>query len=171
MTLSLEEARLTKQDNTTHAKIVAICISEKRGTKKCRITKGILEKNTGLSGDAHAGKNSLRQVSILAEESIKKMEEKGLTTVPGIFAENIVTSGIDLLSLRLGTRVSVGKTAILEITQIGKKCHTGCEIYKQIGDCIMPREGIFARVIKGGMVQEGDTIMPLEGTKQSKSNQ
>ncbi len=139
-------------------KVVAVCISSRRGVKKQKVTKGSLIENTGLEGDAHASHNTLRQVSLLAVESIKKMENKGLNTTPGLFAENIDTEGIDLLSLKPGSRISVGNSAVLEITQVGKECHTKCEIYTQVGDCIMPREGVFARVIQGGTVKKGDTI-------------
>lgn len=139
-------------------KVVAVCISSRKGVKKQKVTKGSLIKNTGLEGDAHASHNTHRQVSLLAVESIKKMENKGLKTTPGLFAENIDTEGIDLLSLKPGSRISVGNSAVLEITQVGKECHTKCEIYTQVGDCIMPREGVFARVIQGGTVKKGDTI-------------
>jgi MOSC domain-containing protein YiiM len=97
-------------------------------------------------------------VSLLALESIRKMEAMGLRLKPGDFAENITTEGLDLVSLPLGTRLAVGSEVVLEVTQIGKECHTGCAIFKQVGKCIMPREGIFARVIRGGTVQEGDCI-------------
>lgn len=154
-----------KTENTNRAskeaRVVAVNTSEKRGTVKKEITKGYLRKNRGLVGDAHADPATHRQVSLLAVESVKKMERKGLKTAPGIFAENINTEGIDLLSLPPGSRISIGKKVILEITQIGKECHSRCEIFTQIGDCIMPREGIFARVIKGGPVQKGDTILLL----------
>jgi MOSC domain-containing protein YiiM len=145
--------------------VVAVCISEKRGTKKKMIPCGILEENKGIEGDAHACSDSIRQVSLLAAESIQKMEEKGLETTPGLFAENIVTSGIDLMSLKPGTRLSIGQTVMLEITQIGKECHAHCEVFLQVGDCIMPREGVFARVIQGGTVQEGDRILLIDHEK------
>ncbi len=143
------------------AKVVSINISERRGTIKKEIEKGYLRKNRGLVGDAHADPNTHRQVSLLAVESVKKMELKGLKTVPGLFAENINTEGINLLSLQLGSRISIGKKVILEITQIGKECHSRCEIYTQVGDCIMPREGVFTRVIRGGPVHKGDSISLL----------
>lgn len=146
------------EHKSSEARVVAVCISEKRGTKKTCIWQGQLEKNFGLVGDAHSGSSSHRQVSLLAIESVRKMEEKGLKAVPGIFAENITTEGIELLSLKPGSKISVGDEAVLEITQIGKKCHSGCEIFKQIGDCIMPREGLFSRVISGGMVKKNDRI-------------
>jgi MOSC domain-containing protein YiiM len=143
------------------AKVVSVNISERRGTIKKEIEKGYLRKNRGLVGDAHADPDTHRQVSLLAVESVKKMEHKGLKTVPGLFAENINTESINLLSLQPGSRISIGKKVILEITQIGKECHSRCEIYTQVGDCIMPREGVFARVIRGGPVQKGDRIFLL----------
>jgi MOSC domain-containing protein YiiM len=146
------------EHRSSKARVVAVCISENRGTKKSSIRQGRLKENFGLVGDAHADSNSHRQVSLLAIESVKKMEEKGLKAVPGIFAENITTEGIELLSMKPGSKISIGEKAVLEITQIGKKCHSGCEIFTQIGDCIMPREGLFARVISGGMVKKNDTI-------------
>ena len=136
-------------------------VSGRRGTKKREIDQGRLIENFGLEGDAHAGPASHRQVSLLGNESIIKMIAKGLDAVPGIFAENIITEGIDLVCLEPGTRISVGKTAVLEITQIGKECHTGCEITALVGECIMPTEGVFARVIEGGTVQKGDSITLL----------
>lgn len=149
------------EHRSSKARVVAVCISENRGTKKSSVRQGRLEKNFGLIGDAHADSNSHRQVSLLAIESVKKMEEKGLEAVPGIFAENITTEGIELLSMKPGSKISIGEKAVLEITQIGKKCHSGCEIFTQIGDCIMPREGLFTRVISGGIVKENDTIKIL----------
>lgn len=139
------------------AVIKAISVSEEKGTKKDSVNKAILKEDFGIVGDAHAGSRN-RQVSLLAEESIQKMKDKGLKLVPGDFAENITTQGIDLLKLKLGERLRVGQSAILEISQIGKVCHTPCNIYYQAGDCIMPREGIFAKVIKGGMIKPGDTL-------------
>lgn len=149
------------EHRSSKARVVAVCISENRGTKKSSVRQGRLEKNFGLIGDAHADSNSHRQVSLLAMESVRKMEEKGLKAVPGIFAENITTEGIELLSMKPGSQILVGDEAVLEITQIGKKCHSGCEIFTQIGDCIMPREGLFTRVISGGIVKENDTIKIL----------
>jgi MOSC domain-containing protein YiiM len=151
------------------ARVVAVCISEKKGTRKHEISLGVLEENAGFIGDAHFCPESVRQVSLLASESIKKMQEKGLVTNPGLFAENIVTSGLDLLDLKPGTRISIGRTVVLEITQIGKECHLHCEVYRRIGDCIMPREGVFARVVRGGRVQKGDKILQVE-TPESNSS-
>lgn len=138
-------------------KVVAISISKKKGTKKENIPVGILIADHGLKDDAHAG-NWHRQVSLLAIESIEKIRSKGLDVKPGDFAENITTTGIELVSLPIGTRLKIGREALIEVTQIGKECHTRCAIYKQVGDCVMPREGIFARVIKGGEVRPGDVI-------------
>ncbi len=140
------------------AGIIAVCKSDKKGTKKKDVREGLLKENFGLVGDAHADCCTHRQVSLLAVESIDKMRALGLELSPGDFAENLTTEGIDLVSLPVGTRMSVGKQVLLEVTQIGKECHTKCAIYKQVGKCIMPEEGVFARVIKGGPVRAGDQI-------------
>ena len=139
-------------------KIVAVCISEKKSTRKKNVNRGELKENFGLVNDAHSDPCTHRQVSLLAMESILKMQALGLKVGPGDFAENLTTKGIDLVSLPIKTRIFVGDTAILEVTQIGKECHTPCAIYYQAGICIMPEEGIFVRVIKGGMVKIGDEI-------------
>ena len=144
------------------ARVAAVCKSEKKGTKKETITEGILREDYGLINDAHAGVSPHRQVSLLAIESINKMRQLGFDVSPGDFAENLTTEGIDLTSISTGTRLLVGQEVILEITQIGKECHTGCAIYRQIGKCIMPREGVFAKVILGGLVKVGDAIRVLE---------
>jgi len=138
------------------SEIKAICTSKAKGEKKQNIPTAVLKENFGIIGDAHAG--SARQVSLLAEESIEKMKEKGLTLKFGDFAENIVTSGIDLKNLRPSTKIRLGQHAILEITQIGKVCLSRCAIYYQTGDCIMPKEGIFAKVLKGGEIKVGDQL-------------
>jgi len=140
------------------ARIIAVCKSKKKGTRKEDVKEGLLEDDFGLVGDAHADCCTHRQVSLLAVESIDKMRALGLELSPGDFAENLTTEGIDLVSLPVGTRVSVGKQVLLEVTQIGKECHAKCAIYKQVGKCIMPEEGVFARVIKGGPVRVGDQI-------------
>lgn len=142
-------------------KILAVCTSENTGERKKNIGKGMLIVGHGLEGDAHAG-DWHRQVSLLAMESIKKMRRKGLDVGPGDFAENLTTEGIDLVSLPVGTKLKIGEKALGEVTQIGKKCHSRCAIYYQAGDCIMPREGIFVRVLKGGPVQVGDNIEVVE---------
>ena len=140
------------------AKVIAVCTSEKKGTSKKDIEKGILKEQYGMIGDAHADSGWHRQVSLLAVESIEKMRKMGLDVGPGDFAENITCEGIDLPSLPVGTRLYIGDDVLLEISQIGKECHTGCAIFKQTGKCIMPKEGVFARVIRGGVVKTGDSI-------------
>lgn len=143
-------------------KVLAINISERKGEIKHPIEKGYFEENHGLVGDAHAG-NWHRQVSLLGQESIDKMTALGVEGLcTGKFAENITTEGIELAKLPVGTLLKIGET-IMEVTQIGKKCHgTGCQIFTQVGDCIMPREGIFTKVIKGGWVKPGDEIEIVE---------
>ncbi len=140
------------------AKIIAVCRSEKKGVKKGPVAEGVVRENYGLIGDAHADYGTHRQLSLLAIESIKKMRSLGFDVGPGDFAENLTCEGIDLVSLPVGTQLLVGKEVILEVTQIGKECHSGCAIYRQIGKCIMPKEGVFARVIRGGLVRAGNTI-------------
>jgi MOSC domain-containing protein YiiM len=140
------------------ARIIAVCKSEKKGTKKKDVGEGLLKAEFGLVGDAHADCCTHRQVSLLAVESIDKMRALGLEVNPGDFAENLTTEGIDLVSLPIGTRISVGEQIVLEVTQIGKECHAGCAIYRQVGKCIMPEEGVFAKVIQGGPVRAGDHI-------------
>ena len=143
------------------ARIIALCTSEKKGTKKQVVKEGSLEEGFGLIGDAHADCCTHRQVSLLAIESINKMRSSGFDIGPGDFAENLITEGIDLVSLPIGTEISIGNEIILGISQIGKECHSGCAIYRQIGKCIMPKEGVFARVIKGGVVKAGNAIRVL----------
>ncbi|MEN4017052.1 MAG: MOSC domain-containing protein [Methanobacterium sp.] len=140
------------------AEVIAVCKSEKKQTKKVDIGDACLKENYGIIGDAHGDFNTHRQVSLLAIESIDKMRDLGLNVNPGDFAENLTTAGIDLTILPIGTKLLVGEKVILEVTQIGKECHTRCAIYHQAGDCVMPKEGIFARVIKGGPVKSGDKI-------------
>ena len=139
--------------------IIAICISEEKGERKKPVPSALLRENHGIVGDAHAG-DWHRQVSLLAEESIDTMRDKGLDVTHGDFAENITTKGIDLVSLPIGTRLSLGN-AVIEISQIGKECHTRCAIYYQAGDCVMPREGIFAKVVTGGKLVPGLPISRL----------
>ncbi len=138
------------------AKVEAVCISERKGMKKHPVELIELKRDYGIVGDAHAG-NWHRQVSLLAKESVDTMRISGLTLLPGDFAENILTSGIVLKELPVGTRLSVGE-AILEITQIGKECHTDCEIKRLTGKCVMPTEGVFARVLQGGIVRPDDPV-------------
>ena len=139
-------------------RIIAVCTSEKKQTKKINAGDAYLKENYGITGDAHSSSNTHRQISLLAIESIDKMRDIGLDVNPGDFAENLTTEGIDLVPLPIGTKLSIGKEVILEITQIGKECHTRCAIYQQAGDCIMPKEGIFARVLASGRVKIGDEI-------------
>lgn len=140
------------------AKIVSINISDKKGVRKKPVEEALLKENFGIENDGHASDKWHRQVSLLALESIKKMQAKGLKVGPGDFAENITTEGIDLLGLPVGTRIFAGQDSELEVSQIGKVCHTRCEIYNQAGDCVMPKEGIFVKVIKGGIIKKGDEI-------------
>jgi len=144
------------------AKVVSVGISEKKGTRKDTVASGNLKREYGLVGDAHADSSSHRQVSLLAQESIEKMRHRGFKVGPGDFAENLTCEGIDLVALPVGSRIMVGNTVVLEISQIGKECHTGCAVFKQAGICIMPNEGIFARVIEEGTVNAGDDITILE---------
>lgn len=139
-------------------KIVSINISEKKGVRKKAVEEVNIIENTGIEGDAHASSEWHRQVSLLALESIKKIQAMGLDVKPGDFAENITTEGVDLLSLPMGTRMRIGKDVIGEVSQIGKECHTRCAIYYQAGDCVMPKEGIFIKVLKGGKIKVGDAI-------------
>ncbi|MGE5372092.1 MAG: MOSC domain-containing protein [Solirubrobacterales bacterium] len=138
-------------------KIAAVCISEKKGEKKVDIGEGYLKANHGLEGDAHAGEWH-RQLSLLAVESVNKMKAKGADVVYGDFAENLTVAGIELHTLPIGSRLRTGQGVLLEVTQIGKKCHHGCAIFQQVGDCVMPREGIFVRVLEGGPVKIDDPI-------------
>jgi MOSC domain-containing protein YiiM len=138
-------------------KVKVISISKKKGTRKTNVPSAELKENFGILGDAHAGTEN-RQVSLLAAESIEKMKAKGLDVEPGDFAENITTEGIDLSILKIGDKIKINADIILEISQIGKRCHRRCNIYYQAGDCVMPREGVFARVLKGGIVKAGDKV-------------
>ena len=138
--------------------VIAVCRSDKKGTKKKPVTSVTIKENYGIIGDAHADGSTHRQVSLLAVESIDKMRDKGYDLQPGDFAENITTRGIDWTTLTVGTKIAVGKDVVLEMTQIGKECHAACAIRQQVGNCVMPREGIFTRVIHGGEVRAGDII-------------
>jgi len=140
------------------AQVVAVCLSRKKGTRKKPVAEGILKEGYGVVGDAHADCQTHRQVSLLAIESIDKMRKLGLELNPGDFAENITTEGIDLVAIPIGTKIMVGDEAVLEMTQLGKECHTACEIRKLVGQCIMPKEGIFGKVIRGGTIKAGDKI-------------
>ncbi len=140
------------------AKVLAVCKSKKKGTRKIDIKEGVFIENFGLADDAHADSTWHRQVSFMATESIQKMIDLGLKVGPGDFGENLTTEGINLVSLPIGTEVRVGPEVVLEVTQIGKVCHNKCAIYYQAGTCIMPEEGVFAKVIHGGTVKTGDEI-------------
>ncbi|MBI2857674.1 MAG: MOSC domain-containing protein [Chloroflexi bacterium] len=146
------------------AKVIAVCTSETKGVRKAPIPEGVFRVEFGLIGDAHADSAWHRQVSLLATESIAKMKKLGLELGPGDFAENITTEGIDLVSLPIGTKLAIGK-CLFEISQIGKECHTGCAIKKQVGKCIMPIEGVFARVKRGGTVKPGDAIEVIKNAR------
>ena len=138
--------------------VKAVCVSKKTGMRKKNIGEGVLIENLGLQDDAHADSSTHRQISLLAMESIKKMQDMGLKVSEGDFAENITTEDIDLLSLPLGSRIQLGNEALVEISQHGKECHAPCAIYRQAGTCIMPEEGIFAKVLQGGNIKAGDII-------------
>jgi molybdopterin adenylyltransferase len=143
---------------TQKGKVLAVNISEDKGTKKTNVQSCSLLKDFGLKGDAHAGPWH-RQVSLLANESVEKMKAKGLNVGYGDFAENITTVGLDLVHLPIGTEIRIGNSVILRVTQIGKECHERCAIYYQAGDCVMPKEGIFAEVVNDGEVKVGDEII------------
>ena len=140
------------------AKVIAVSISEKKGMRKANVPRALAVLNFGLEGDAHASSEWHRQVSLLAIESIEKMRKAGLDVNPGDFAENITTEGIDLPSLPIGTKIKIGKDVVGEVSQIGKVCHDRCAIYYQAGDCVMPKEGIFIKILKGGEIMPGDTL-------------
>ena len=144
---------------TTQGKVVAVCVSDRTGIPKHDVGTGILKVDWGIEGDAHAG-NWHRQVSLLAMESIDKMRAKGLKVRPGSFAENITTEGIELYTLPVGTRMRLG-TALAEVTQIGKVCHDKCAIFRLAGDCVMPREGIFVKILEPGTVSVDDPVIIL----------
>ena len=141
-------------------KVVAVCKSLHKGERKADVGSARFIEYFGIDGDSHGGPWH-RQVILLAQESIDKMIEKGLEVGPGDFAENVTTRGIDLVNLPIGTRLKAGEI-LLEVTQIGKKCHGKCAIYELAGDCVMPREGIFSKVIKGGTLSSGDSIEVIE---------
>ncbi len=140
--------------------VKAICISEKKGTQKHEVESAFLKEDFGIEGDAHAGKWH-RQVSLLSYDKIEEFRSKGAEVDNGAFGENIIIDGIDFRTLPVGTRFKIGSDALLELTQIGKECHSHCAIYKVMGDCIMPREGVFTKVLKSGMVRKGDNVEML----------
>lgn len=143
-------------------RIIAVCTSKKKGTSKAPVEMAVFEENRGLCGDAHADSGSHRQVSLLATDSIDKMVKLGLKVGPGAFAENLTVEGLDLMHMPIGTWLAAGDEVRLELTQIGKVCHTKCAIFKQVGQCVMPEEGIFARVLRGGVVKPGDMIRVID---------
>ncbi|MDO4748399.1 MAG: MOSC domain-containing protein [Eubacteriales bacterium] len=138
-------------------KALAVCISERKGTKKHPVDCIDLKINHGIVGDAHAG-DWHRQISLLADESVDKMRSTGIDLSAGDFAENILTQGVELKTLAIGTKINIGN-AVIEVTQIGKECHNDCEIKKITGKCVMPTEGIFAKVITEGTIKAGDSIL------------
>jgi MOSC domain-containing protein YiiM len=151
-------------------RIVAVCRSEQVGTRKEPCGDGIFVENYGMESDAHATLGIARQVSLLATESIAKMEALGLELKPGDFAENLTVEGMELFSLPVGTRLQVGGQVVLEISQIGKSCHSGCAVFRAVGACIMPKEGVFARVIKGGRIRTGEPVEIIKGRKRRKGS-
>jgi len=150
-----------ERKNIEHPLVVAVSVSDRKGEVKHNVPAAELVVEHGLAGDAHA-EGGIRQVSLLALESIDKMRAAGAKVNPGDFAENITTRGLAVDNLPIGTHLRVGSEAELTITQIGKACHKGCAIRELVGDCIMPREGVFARVVKGGLVRPGDLIEVLD---------
>lgn len=147
--------------------ITAISTSQTKGEKKSNTPSGQFVIGHGIEGDAHAG-DWHRQVSLLGTESIAKIIAAGMDVHPGDFAENVTTTGICLWELPIGTHLQLGDTVRLEVTQIGKTCHQHCKIFQQVGDCVMPREGIFARVLQGGVAHAGDTVLILDTTTKPK---
>ncbi len=140
--------------------VKAVCISREKGTEKKPVSEGHLIENYGIDGDAHAG-NWHRQVSLLSYEKVKEFNEKGGNVQDGAFGENLLVEGMDFRKMPVGTRLGCGET-ILEITQIGKECHSHCTIFHRVGDCIMPREGVFAKVVRGGIIRPGDVMRVME---------
>ena len=138
-------------------KVLAVSISPTKGVKKDNVECAVLKIDHGIVDDAHAG-DWHRQVSVLAVESIDKMRAKGLELSPGDFAENITTEGLDVPGLKIGDRIRVGQEALMELTQIGKECHTRCAIFEAVGDCVMPTEGVFFKVLSPGEIRPGDKI-------------
>ncbi len=143
------------------AKVVSVNISDQKGKKKTPVNQAVFCVNYGIEGDAHGGADPIKQVSLLADESVEKMRSTGVNLNPGDFAENITTTGLELHTLPVGTKLIIGET-MHEVSKIGKECHNACEIKKQVGYCIMPKEGIFTKVISGGTVKAGDCITVLD---------
>ena len=148
--------------NKSSGKIVAVCTSQRKGTGKIPVDSVILKVDFGVVGDAHAGGGDpVREISLLAIESIERMNSDGYDFRPGDFAENLTTMGIELASLPVGTGLKIGEEVVLKVTQIGKKCHIGCAVFKLAGRCIMPKEGVFARVVEAGTIRPNDSILIL----------
>jgi MOSC domain-containing protein YiiM len=150
-----------EREKTKKGRVLAVNISGSKGTQKKNVERAEIVKDFGIRDDAHAG-SWHRQVSLLAEESIQKMKEMGLDVGYGDFAENLTTQGIDLVRLPVGTWLRIGSSVLVEVTQIGKECHTRCAIFYKAGTCVMPTDGIFTRVLSGGTVRVGDTIEVIE---------
>ncbi len=148
---------MEQQQDVSAGVILSVNVSDRKGQKKHAVGEVVLKEDFGIENDAHAGME-IRQVSLLAQESIDRIRALGLEVGPGDFAENLTTKGLVLHTLPLGTRLLVGDHVLLELTQIGKTCHDRCAIFKAVGDCVMPREGVFVRVLSGGTVKEGDDI-------------
>ncbi|MEA4933520.1 MAG: MOSC domain-containing protein [Lawsonibacter sp.] len=138
-------------------KVMAVCVSERKGTQKNRVATARFLPDWGIEGDAHAGKWH-RQVSLLSYDRVEEFRARGADVAPGAFGENLLVEGFDFKTLPIGTRFCCGDVE-LELTQIGKQCHAHCQIYQQVGDCIMPREGVFTRVLRGGTISEGDELV------------
>lgn len=141
-------------------KVIAVCTSPAKGTQKTNVGEALFIEDFGLEGDAHAGKWH-RQVSLLSYDKIEEFRKRGAEVADGAFGENLVVEGFDFRTLPVGTRFCCNDV-ILEMTQIGKECHQGCEIFQKMGDCIMPREGVFAKVIKGGRIHTGDNMVIID---------
>lgn len=154
-----------QEGSSRQGRVIAVCLSEKTGTRKEPCGEGIFLEDYGMEKDAHAARGIARQVSLLAVESIDKMRGRGLELNPGDFAENLTIEGMELFTIPVGTRLSVGPEVVLEISQIGKACHSGCAIFQAVGSCIMPKEGVFGRVVRGGKVRPGDAV-EVVGTEQ-----
>ena len=142
-------------------KIMAVCVSEQKGTQKKPVSTAKLFTDWGIEGDAHAG-NWHRQVSLLSYDRVEEFRARGADVDPGAFGENLLVEGFDFKTLPIGTRFSCGDV-VLELTQVGKQCHAHCQIYQQVGDCIMPREGVFTRVLRGGTITQGDELSLADG--------
>lgn len=147
-------------------KVTATCISEKKGTQKQNVHTVNLLEDYGIVGDAHAGKWH-RQVSLISKEKIDAFKARGAEVTEGAFGENLIVEGIDFRTLPIGTKFGCNDV-VLELTQIGKECHSGCEIFKKMGECIMPKEGVFTRVLKGGVIREGDELSIIEDEEEVK---